>query len=100
MDVASPENVRHVLERVEVKKLYVHIPETIRVKETELASEERRLANFLDFIGDGRGSKALGQPLVETDTELFAHHLGAKCLFANARPDPDFRYFSKAVAVG
>jgi hypothetical protein len=45
--LASPENVRHVLERVEeeVKKLYAHIPEAIRMKETELASEERRLAN-------------------------------------------------------
>ena len=55
--LASPENVRHVLERVEeeVKRLYAHIPEAIRMKETELASEERRLANFLDFIGSVRG---------------------------------------------
>ncbi len=67
--LASPETIRHALERVEeeVKKLYAHIPEAIRMKEAELASEERRLANFLDFIGDGRGSKALGQALVETE---------------------------------
>ena len=72
--LASPENIRHVLERVEeeVKKLYAHIPETIRVKETELVSEERRLANFIDFIGDGRGSKALGQALVETERRVEA----------------------------
>ncbi len=70
----SPENIRHVLERVEeeVKKLYAHIPEAIRMKETELGSEERRLANFLDFIGDGRGSKALGQALVETERRVAA----------------------------
>ena len=46
--LASPENVRHVLERVEeeVKKLYAYIPEAIRMKETELASEERRLTSY------------------------------------------------------
>jgi hypothetical protein len=67
--LASPDNVRHVLLRVEeeVTKLYAHIPETIRMKETELSAEERRLANFLDLIGDGRGSKALGQALVEAE---------------------------------
>ena len=72
--LSSPENVQHVLERVEeeVKKLYAHIPETMRMKEAELASEERRLANFLDFIGDGRGSKALGEALVETERLLIS----------------------------
>ena len=70
--LSSPENVQHVLERVEeeVRKLYAHIPETLRMKETELASEERRLANFLDFIGDGRGSKALGEALLETERRV------------------------------
>jgi hypothetical protein len=84
-----------VVERVEeeVRKLYAHIPETIRLKETELAAEERRLGNFLDFIGDGRGSKALGQALAETES-----HPDPKCLFAKHRPDPDFRYFSKRLA--
>jgi hypothetical protein len=42
-------------------RLYAHIPEIVRVKETELVAEERRLANFVDFIGEGRGSQALGR---------------------------------------
>jgi hypothetical protein len=33
-----------------VTKLCSHIPEAIRLKETALAAEERRLVNFVDFI--------------------------------------------------
>jgi len=46
------------------------LPETIRLKEAELASEERRLANFIEFVGEGRGSRALGQALVETERRV------------------------------
>ena len=35
-------------------------------------AEERRLANFLDFIGEGRGSQALGEALVETERRVEA----------------------------
>jgi hypothetical protein len=41
--------------------------QTIRVKEAELGAEERRLENFLDFIGEGRGSQALAKALVESE---------------------------------
>ena len=34
--------------------------ETIRLKEADLESEERRVANFVGFIGEGRGSHACG----------------------------------------
>lgn len=63
-----------MLKRVEqqVAILYSHVPETIRPRETELAAEERRLANFLDFIGEGRGSRALGQALKETEGRVDA----------------------------
>jgi hypothetical protein len=55
--LSAPEHLQYVLRRVEaeVGKLYAHIPESIRLKETELAAEVRRLANFVDFIGEGRG---------------------------------------------
>jgi hypothetical protein len=53
-----------------VVSLYAHIPETIRVKETELVGEERRLANFVDFIGEGRESQALAKALVETERRV------------------------------
>jgi len=68
------EHIRYLLERVEaeVAKLYAHIPETVRTKEAELDAEERRLANFVDFIGEGRGSQALGKALVETERRVDA----------------------------
>jgi hypothetical protein len=54
--ISQPAHIRYVLERVaaEVGKLSEHLPETIRIKEAELGSEERRLGNFVDFIGEGR----------------------------------------------
>lgn len=72
--ISDPDQIHYVLERVEeeVKKLRSDMPETIRLKEAELSAEERRLANFLDFIGEGRGSQALGQALAETERKVEA----------------------------
>ncbi len=72
--LSSPHHIRYVLQRVEeeVAKLCSHIPETVRLEETELAAEERRLANFVDFIGEGRGSRALAQALLETERRVEA----------------------------
>ena len=72
--ISSAEQINYVLERVEeeVHKLYAHVPETIRLKESELATEDRRLANFVDFIGEGRGSQALAKALVETERRVDA----------------------------
>jgi site-specific DNA recombinase len=70
--LSSPENIRYVLQRVEeeVRKLCSHIPETICMKETELAAEKQRIAHFVDFIGEGRGSRALAQALLETERKV------------------------------
>lgn len=72
--LSRAEHIRYLLEQVEaeVAKLYVHIPETLRTKEAELSAEERRLANFVDFIGEGRGSQALAKALVETERRVEA----------------------------
>ena len=72
--LTQTEHIRYLLERVEeqVAKLYAHIPETVRTKEAELGAEERRLTNFVDFIGEGRGSQALGKALVETERRVDA----------------------------
>lgn len=45
--LSQAEHIRYLLERVEgeVTRLYAHIPETVRMKETKLGAEERRLAN-------------------------------------------------------
>ena len=68
------EHIRYLLEQVEteVAKLYAHIPETVHTKEAELGAEERRLANFVDFIGEARGSRALAKALVETERRVEA----------------------------
>jgi len=70
--LSSSEALHYVLQRVEeeIGKLYAYIPETLRLKETELNAEERRLVNFVDFIGEGRGSRTLAQALLETERKV------------------------------
>ena len=72
--LSDPHHIEYVLRRVaaEVGKLYTHVPESIRLKETELTAEERRLANFVDFIGEGRGSRTLAQALFESERRVGA----------------------------
>jgi len=52
--LSDPQHIEYVLRRVEaeVAKLYTHVPESIHLKEVELTAEGRRLANFVDFIGE------------------------------------------------
>ena len=58
-----------LLRRVEkeVRALGADLPEQMRLKEAEFTAEQRRIANFLEFIGEGRGSRALGQALAESE---------------------------------
>ncbi len=71
-EIANPEGVEYVLHRVEeeIAKLRSDLPEALKLKEAELSAEQRRLANFLDFIGEGRGSQALGKALIETERRV------------------------------
>jgi hypothetical protein len=73
-ELADPEHVAYVLRRVEeeIAKLRSDLPETLKLKQAELSAEQRRLANFVDFIGEGRGSQALGKALVETERRVEA----------------------------
>jgi hypothetical protein len=70
--LSLPKHIRYVLKRVEqqVSRLYSDVPETIRLKETELSSEERRLADFVEFVGGGRGSRALAEAVLETERRV------------------------------
>ena len=70
--LADAGTIRYVLEHVdsEVKRMYSDVPETIRLKEAELQADERRLANFVDFIREGRGSQALASVLTETERRV------------------------------
>ena len=63
--LSAPAAIRYVLERVEaeVKRLHDHVPEEIKLKRAALAEEERRIANFIEFIGDGKGTPALADAL-------------------------------------
>jgi site-specific DNA recombinase len=72
--IADPEHIAYVLQRVEeeIAKLRSDLPDTLKLKETELSAEQRRLANFVDFIGEGRGSQALAKALVETERRVGA----------------------------
>ena len=71
-ELADPEVIAYVLQRVEqeVAKLRSDLPDTLKLKEAELSAEQRRLANFVDFIGEGRGSHALANALVETERRV------------------------------
>jgi site-specific DNA recombinase len=73
-ELADPEHVAYVLQRVEeeIAELRADLPDALKLKEGELAAEQRRLANFVDFIGEGRGSQALGKALVETERRVEA----------------------------
>jgi hypothetical protein len=53
-----------------VRKLYSHVPETIRLKSTELDAQRCQLENFIKYIGDGRGTPALGKALAETERRV------------------------------
>lgn len=61
----SAKNLPDVLSQVgeEIGKDAPDGPKAIRLKEAELKGEERRIANFVDFIGNGQGSPSLEKAL-------------------------------------
>ncbi len=67
--LSSPQIIRGVFEKVEqkVKGMYSEFPKRILQKERELASEERKLTNF---IGAGQGTRSLNQALIDTENKI------------------------------
>jgi hypothetical protein len=68
--------------------LHAHLPEEIQVKRAALASEERRITNDIDFIGAGKGTRALGEALRAAEqkaaallSDLKAYEASANSLF-------------------
>jgi site-specific DNA recombinase len=61
---STPAAIREVLERIEaeVQRLHADVPQTIKLK-AALAEEERRIVNFIEFIGDGKGTSAFAEAL-------------------------------------
>ncbi len=72
--LADTDAIAYVLQRVEseIQNLSADLPEALKLKQAELTAEQRRLTNFLDFIGEGRGSQALGKALIETERRVDA----------------------------
>jgi hypothetical protein len=72
--ITDPGYIAYVLQRVEeeIAKLRSDLPDTLKLKEAELTAEQLRLANFVDFTGEGRGSQALAKALVETERRVDA----------------------------
>ena len=63
--LADTESLRYVFDKVEaeVAKLLATAPESIRQKEAELEAVSRRITSFVEFVAQGRGSKALAEAL-------------------------------------
>ena len=72
--LADAEAIRYLLERVEAElhRIASGVPEDLRLKEAAFDREERRMANFVDFVADGRGSRALGEAIAETERKIAA----------------------------
>ena len=70
--ISNAESLRYVLDRVavEVKRLHADLPNTLETTRRKLDLAERRVANFVACIGDGKGTRALGQALETSETEL------------------------------
>jgi DNA invertase Pin-like site-specific DNA recombinase len=72
--VTQPENVFYALKRAEeeIRALLAAGDDDLRIKRAELEAEERRVANFVEFIAEGRGSRALGEALRASERKVEA----------------------------
>ena len=61
----TPKNVES-----KVRNLYSNFPNQIRQKVRELLTEERQLTNFINFIGEGKGTISLNQALLNTEIKI------------------------------
>lgn len=70
--LCSTENIEYVLQRVEheIRELNRDLPEAIRLKQAELESERRRIQNFVEFVAEGRGSRAVGDALAAAELRV------------------------------
>jgi hypothetical protein len=56
----------------EIRTLLAASDDDLRIKRAELETEERRVANFVEFIAEGRGSRALGEALRASERRIGA----------------------------
>ena len=70
--ITSPEQIQDILQR-DHKKIQIlsqEMPDKIHRKESEFNTEERRLANFIDFVGEDRGSRTLTKALIDAERKV------------------------------
>jgi len=89
--IADPEHIAYVPQarRGGNREAALRPPEHTELKETELTVEHRWLANFVDFIGEGRGSQSLANALAES--ELRVERLTEEVDLLRRRRDKTFR---------
>ena len=70
--LAHSENLDYVLAKLEqeVANASTATPEAIRLKEAELDAEQRRIGNFIEFVAEGRGSRALADALTASEKRV------------------------------
>jgi len=70
--LAHPENLDYVFKKLEqeVASASTATPETIALKEADCEAEQRRVSNFVEFIAEGRGSRALADALTASEKRL------------------------------
>jgi hypothetical protein len=70
--ITQSDNVQYAIERAEaeIRRLLVGGDHDLRLKRTELEAEERRVANFIEFIAEGRGSRALAEALRASEKKV------------------------------
>jgi hypothetical protein len=89
--ITDTASLRYVFEKVEgeVGKILATAPESVRMKQAELESIQRRIANFVDFVAQGRGSKALAEALVLAEQK--ADELTRELKTLDRAQQPDLR---------
>jgi site-specific DNA recombinase len=94
--LADPTSFRYVLERVEAEaqRLQAHLPEEIRIKRAALEAEERRVANYVAFIGEGKGTRALGEALGAAEQKASALRAQLQGYEASARMQFELRQWN------
>jgi DNA invertase Pin-like site-specific DNA recombinase len=72
--VTQSDNVQYAIERAEaeIRKLLVGDTNDLQLKRAELEAEERRVTNFIEFIAEGRGSRALAEALRASERKVEA----------------------------
>ena len=70
--LAQADNLDYVFTKLEeeVANASTATPETIRLREAEFDAEQQRVANFIEFVAEGRGSRALADALTASEKRV------------------------------